>query len=265
MLRPRFGSVLAVVLVVALAAGCAPAVQTATGDVAPAAPATARQLVERMHADWAGKWYETLEFRQLNTTYTSVGEQTSEWLERQQVPGRLRIDFVSPQPNGSGLLYRGDSVYTFDAGAQARAVEQPHPLLLLTADVYARASDTTMALLAELGVDTSLVRVDDWNGRPVTVMGAAAGDSTSTQLWVDAERMLLLRLIWAQAAGGRTVVTDYHLTYQEVGGFTVPQEIVFLRRGRPYFRERYVEVRPNAPLDPALFDPAQWARGTPAR
>jgi len=261
MLRPRLRSALAVVVV----AGCAPAVQTATGDVAPAAPATARQLVDRMHEDWTGKWYETLEFRQLNTTYTSVGEQTSEWLERQRVPKRLRIDFVSPQPNGSGLLYRGDSAYTFDAGTPTGAAPQRNPLLLLTADVYALPPDSTLATLATLGVDTTQIRHDEWGGRPVIVMGAAAGDSTSTQLWVDAERMLLLRLVWAQTAGSRTVVTDYHLTYQDVGGFAVPQEIVFLRRGRPYFRERYVDVRPNVPLDSALFDPAQWARGAPAR
>jgi len=77
--------------------------------------------------------------------------------------------------------------------------------------------------------------------------------------------MLLVRLVWAQEAGGRTVVTDYHVTYQDVGGFAVPQEIVFLRGGRPYFRERYTDVRTNVPLDSALFDPAQWARGAPAR
>ena len=69
MLRPRIGVALVVL------GACAPAtVQTATGDVAPAAPATARQLVERMHESWTGKWYRTLEFRQENTIYSSVGE-----------------------------------------------------------------------------------------------------------------------------------------------------------------------------------------------
>jgi hypothetical protein len=217
-----------------------------------------------MAAHWDGRWYRTLEFRQLNTSYTSAGEQRSEWLERQRVPKRLRIDFVQPQANGSGVLYREDSAYTFDAGRQTGAVAQLHPLLLLSADAPALPVDGTMAALARLGVDTTVFRRDTWTGRPVYVVGAPPGDSTSTQLWVDAERWVLLRLVHRQAgAGGRARSTDYHLTYQEVGGYLVPQEIVFLRDGRPVFRERYTEVRPDVPVDDALFDPARWAQGIP--
>ena len=263
MLRPRLRP--AAVLALLLAPGCAPAIREAATDVGPLAPTSAQQLVERMRGDWAGRWYESLEFRQLNTATTRSGEHASEWIERQRVPGLLRIDFVSPQPNGSGLLYRGDSVYTFDAGAQTGAARQPHPLRLLSADVYALPGEATIAALTEAGVDVAQFRVDQWQGQPAYVVGAPAGDSTSSQFWVDAERMLLVRLVWAQEAGGRTVVTDYHVTYQDVGGFAVPQEIVFLRGGRPYFRERYTDVRTNVPLDSALFDPAQWARGAPAR
>lgn len=251
-------------LVLALGA-CAPGVRVAATDVGPLEPVTAHQLVARMHDDWAGRWYRSLEVRQVNTTYTRSGEHSSEWIERQLVPGLLRIDFVAPQANGSGLLYRGDSVYAFDAGKQTSATRQPQPLQLLTADVYALGEDTTVAALETLGVDLGQFRADRWQERPVYVVGAAAGDSTTTQFWVDAERMLLLRLLWAQPAGERTIVTDYHVSYQDVGGFPVPQEIVIHRNGRPYLRERYAEVRPNAPLEPSLFDPAQWAQGAPAR
>ena len=253
-----------------LAAACAPAapvvvVESAGEPVAPP-PATARQLVERMASHWEGRWYRTLEFRQVNTSYTSQGEQRSEWLERQRVPKRLRIDFVQPQANGSGVLYRNDSAYTFDAGAPARAVAQRHPLLLLSADVPALPADSTMAALVALGVDTARFRTDRWADRPAYVVGAAPGDSTATQFWVDADRLVLVRLVHRQtAAGGRTVSTDHHLTYQEVSGFLVPEEILFLRNGRPFFRERYTEVRPNVPVADALFDPAHWAQGVPAR
>ncbi|HEU4631087.1 MAG TPA: hypothetical protein VFS08_15150 [Gemmatimonadaceae bacterium] len=257
-----------ILLLAALAplVACAPATQAPAGGTpaAPAAPTTARELVARMRGDWEGRWYRTLEFRQLNTVFASAGEQESEWIERQRVPKLLRIDFIAPQPNGSGIIFRNDSVYTFDAGALARSAEQLHPLLLMSADVYALPVDSTVAALGRLAIDTTQLRRDTWESRPVYVVGAPAGDSTTSQFWVDAERMLLVRLVHRQTAPtGRTVSTDYRFSYQDVDGFAVPSEILFVRGGRPFYRERYVDVRPNAPVDDAVFDPALWAQGVP--
>lgn len=262
---PRLPLLAALALVVA----CAPATSTPAGgtpDAAQrAAPTTARELVARMRGDWEGRWYETLEFRQLNTVYSSAGgEQRSEWIERQRVPKLLRIDFLAPLPNGSGIIFRNDSAYTFDAGTLARSAEQLHPLLLLSADVYALSVDSTMAALGRLAIDTTVLRRDTLESRPVYVVGAPAGDSTSSQFWVDADRMLLVRLVHRQTTtSGREVSTDYHFTYQDVDGFAVPAEILFVRGGRPFYREQYVDVRPNVPVDDALFDPAQWSQGVP--
>ena len=257
------------VLPLLVLAACATGVQTSTasGVVSPAAPVSARTLVGRMADDWEGRFYQTLTFRQQNVTYTSAGEQQSEWFERQRVPGFLRIDFTSQTPQGSGLIYRGDSVYVFDAGRPAQSAPQPHPLLLLAADVYGRPVEQTLADLARLRIDTTVFRRDSWEGRPVWVVGAAAGDTLSNQFWIDDERMLLVRLIHRPqlVASGGPPPTDYRLSSQDVGGFAVPREIVFLRNGRPYFRETYVDARPNAPVDDAVFDPARWMEHLPPR
>lgn len=266
-LAARSGPALWPVLLLAVA--CAPPVQTSTaaGVVSPAAPVDARSLVGRMNGDWTGRFYQTLAFRQQNVTYTSAGEQRSEWFERQRVPGFLRIDFTSQAPPGSGLIYRGDSVYVFDAGRPAQSAPQPHPLLLLAADVYGRPVERTLADLARLRIDTTVFRRDTWEGRPVWVVGAAAGDTLANQFWIDDERMLLVRLIHGppRTAQGNPPPTDYRISYQEVEGFAVPREIVFLRNGRPYFRETYVDARPNAPVDDAVFDPARWTEHVPPR
>lgn len=251
-------------------AGCAAGTAVRGGDVAPEPdpPASARDVVALMRDAYDGRWYETLEFRQRNTAYTAAGGtiDAGEWLERQRVPGLLRIDFVAPQANGSGILFRADSQYVFDGGRVSQRTPLLHPLLLLSADAYALPVDSTMRQLARLGIDTTIVRRGTWQARPVHVVGAAAGDSTAPQFWIDAERLLLVRLVHAQrAANGRSVATDYHLTYQDVAGVPVPREIVFHRDGRPYFRETYLDVRPNAAVADSLFDPAHWARGIPAR
>ena len=79
--------------------------------------------------------------------------------------------------------------------------------------------------------------------------------------------MLLVRLIHGPARGaqGNPPPTDYRITYQDVDGFAVPHEIVFLRNGRPVIRETYVDARPNAPVDDAVFDPARWMEHVPPR
>ena len=250
--------------------GCATGTAVRTGDVAPEPdpPATARDVVAQMREAYDGRWYETLQFMQRNTAYSADGAErdAGAWLERQRVPGLLRIDFVEPQANGSGILFRADSQYVFDAGQLTQQLPLLHPLLLLSADAYALPVDSTVRLVARLGIDTAVTHRGTWQERPVYVVGAAADDTTASQFWVDAERLLLVRLLHRQTApSGRTVATEYHLTYQDVAGLPVPREIVFHRAGRPYFREAYVDVRPNVPVADSLFVPAHWAQGIPER
>ncbi len=263
MLRSRS---LFILLLATTAAACArtPVVGGPAGSPgAVAAPQSARGLVERMKGEHDGRFYSTLSFRQSNVAYSSAGETRSSWLERQSLPRRLRIDFVEPDADGSGILFRNDSAYTFQRNTLAQRVAQLHPLLLLSADLYALPVDTTMAALAKLNIDTTRLRRDRWTDRPVWIVGAASGDSTSTQFWVDAERWVLLRFVNNQAAGTRNVRTDHHFSYQTVDSLLVPKEIVFLRNGAPYWRETYTDVKVNPPLADAIFLPARWQANVP--
>jgi hypothetical protein len=221
--------------------------------------ANTAQLVERMKARYDGEWYRTLTFLQNNTRYKADGsEERSQWKEYQRVPGRLRIEFL-PATSGGGIIFRDDTIHTFSENRKASSTPQIHPLLLLSADLYALPVERTLAALDSLRIDRTVLRQDRWQERPAYVVGAPAGDSTRAQFWVDAERMLLVRLITSQQAAGRTVNTEYHFTYQDVSGRPVPKEIVFLRDGRPFWREEYVDVTVDAELPESLFDPARWA------
>ena len=254
---------LAAPVLAALVAACArPAARPADGAPAPeaAAPlASTAQLVEQMKARYDGRWYRTLTFLQNNTRYKADGgEERSQWKEYQRVPGRLRIEFL-PAASGGGIIFRDDTIHTFSENRKASSTPQIHPLLLLSADLYPLPVERTLAALDSLRIDRSLLRQDRWRDRPAYVVGAAAGDTTRGQFWVDAERMLLVRLITSQQAGGRTVNTEYHFTYQDVDGRPVPKEILFLRGGKPFWREEYVDVTVDAELPDALFEPARWA------
>ncbi|MFL5574797.1 MAG: hypothetical protein ACJ79S_02355, partial [Gemmatimonadaceae bacterium] len=235
----------------------------------PRAPAdtpitSTAELVRRMHDRYAGKWYRTLSFTQNNTLYRSGGgEDRSQWLEYMAVPGRLRIEYM-PRESKSGVLFENDRVHAFNAGKLLQTQRRVHPLLLMSADVYAIPADTTVRRLDSLGVDTGKFRVDTLDGRRVYVVGAAAGDSTAPQVWVDADRLLTRRLIEQQSLGARTVVTDARFNgYADFEGVPVATEMLFLRDGRPVFKEEYTDVKVNVPLSDELFDPGKWSDAKP--
>ncbi len=222
--------------------------------------ASTAQLVAQMRERYDGKWYKTLTFLQNNTRYTTTGrEEKSQWMEYLSVPGKLRIDFL-PRNSGSGILFSNGRVYSFAGGRRVDTKRQIHPLILLTADVYVLPAAVSLRRLDSLGVNRGRFREDRWDGRRVYVVGAAAGDTVSNQLWVDAGRLLLVRWIESQGTGDRRVASDTRLeAYKDIGGHPVPTEFALYRAGKLVFREVYADVRVNVPLSPALFDPARWS------
>jgi hypothetical protein len=220
---------------------------------------SAAELVREMRERYDGKWYRTLTFLQSNTRYTTDGrEEKSRWMEYLSVPGKLRIEFL-PRESRSGILFTNGRAYTFEGGTRIDTRRQIHPLLLLTSDVYVLPAAVTLRRLDSLGVRRSRFREDRWEGRRVYVVGAAAGDTLSSQLWVDADRLLLVRWIERQGTGARRASSDTRLgAYKSIEGHAVPTEITVYRAGRPVFKEVYEDVRVNVPFSPALFEPARW-------
>jgi hypothetical protein len=113
--------------------------------------------------------------------------------------------------------------------------------------------------LDSLGVDLEMIRNDEWDGHPVYVIGAKAGDSTSNQVWVDAERLVLLRFIQRNKSGERTLVSDIRVqNYKDFDGILIPTEFIVTRNGRPVWREQYANVRINDAVPAGAFDQAVW-------
>ncbi len=239
-------------------AGTAELPAPAKSTPAAARITSASGLVKAMHDQFGGKYLKTLSFLQNNTAYTTTGqERKSQWYEHIEIPGKLRIAFL-PASQKSGLVQVDDRVASFDNGIRVDFRPSVNPLLLLTADVYAAPVATIMRSLDSLNVDTELIRSDEWEGHPVYVLGAKAGDSTSNQAWVDRDRMLLVRFI-QRSASDRTIVSDHRvLNYKDIQGFQVPTEFLVIRNGRPVWREQYADIRVNEEFPPGTFDQAKW-------
>ena len=239
------------------------AVTPVPGKAAPK-PSSARltsgaALVRAMHDLYSGQYLKTMSFLQNNTAYTTTGqEQHSQWYEHIEAPGKLRIAFL-PASQRSGLVQVDDKVASFDNGIRVDFRPSVNPLLVLTSDIYAAPVTQIMRELDSLQVDTDLIRTDEWNGRPVYVVGAKAGDTTSNQMWVDADRLLLVRFIQRSKAGDRTIISDNRVqNYKEIQGYQIPTEFLVIRNGRPVWREQYANVRINEDFPAGTFDQARW-------
>ncbi len=252
------------------AAACSSAI-IPSGDPEPeqAPPSSSitsgRDLIREMHDRYAGKWYTTLRFEQSNTFYTSSGrEEKSRWVENLAVPGKLRIDF-EPLSTKSGMLILNNRVTTFDNGRRVDTRRSIQPILTLTADIYAIPPAVTVRRLDSLRIDLDKFRRDRLDRKRVYVVGAADGDETTNQVWIDEEKLLLVRLIQTETRGGRAVTTDTRVGgYKEIDGFPVATEFMSLRDGKPYFKEEYQNIRVNVPIPQTLFDPTRWSRVNPS-
>jgi len=239
-----------------------PALALALTQMAPA-PRDGRELIRAMHDRYAGTWYRTLSFTQHNTATDSLGREThSTWKEYAFLPGGLRIDFL-PADSGGGALFRGDSEYVFQGDTLARAFPFVHPLLVLGFDVYLQPVDTTLAKLERLGIDLSLIREDTADGRPVYVVGAAAGDRQHVQFWVDRERLVFLGILQPNRRDPTRVAESRFEDYRQVGQAWLSARVAFAVNGRRVWLEEYVDIRTGMPLDPGLFDPRRFASARP--
>lgn len=252
-------------LVSAACSAAIPPVEEPKPEEAPAESITsARDLVTEMHDRYSGKWYRTLRFTQTNTFYTSSGkEEQSHWVQNLSVPGRLRIDF-EPLSSKSGMLILNNRVTTFDNGRRVDSRRSIQAILTLTADIYAIPASVTLRRLDSLKIDLEKFRTDRLDKKKVYVIGADDGDLESNQVWVDAGKLVLVRLIQNEKRGDRTIVTDTKVgEYKDVDGFLIAHEFVSTRDGKPYFREQYENVKVNTDLPDGIFDPSRWSSAQP--
>lgn len=221
--------------------------------------ANGKDLLRAMHERYQRDWYETLTFDQTSTTYNPDGTSKSEtWHEAAMLPGKLRIDIGAPG-DGNGALVADGTLTRFEAGKVATSRPFVHMLLVLGFDVYRQPARRTIEEVAGQGFDLSRLRQDTWRGAPVYVVGAEAGDLKTKQFWIDARRLLFVRLIEPDEHDSRKTDDIRFLDYRRVSPGWLAARVELYVDGRNTFAEQYSDIRVNPGLDPAIFDPRQFA------
>jgi len=216
------------------------------------------ELVQAMQKKYGKSWYKTATFVQKTTNYETDGTPKVEtWFEALSVPGSLRIDFT-PTKDGNGILFTNNQIYVFKSGKVETNRPYVHPLMVLGFDIYRLPQAEVIEKLKGQKFDLSMFREDTWQGRPVYVVGAQAGDFHSTQFWIDQKNLYFVRMLRPGRDGAQTQETQFN-KYQKLGGGWMAPEVVFKIDGKVVTIEEYSELRADVQLDPRLFDPQHFA------
>lgn len=234
------------------------------GGCAPTAEITnAEELIIAMHDRYADTWYRSLAFSQDVTFFDSTGavSRTEVWHEAIRPPAELRLDF-EPLDQRRAVIYRNDSLFQLEDGEIVSARQQMHSLLVIAFDVYRQPPNTTFRRLMVAGYDLTRLHTGEFEGRPVYVVGAAPGDSTSAQLWVDRERLVFVRSISPSGPDGSGTSGVIFRDYEPLAGGWIAPTVAFMTNGRVGFRQTYRDVTANVDLPDGVFDPHEWTEPT---
>jgi outer membrane lipoprotein-sorting protein len=215
-------------------------------------------LIAAMQKKYGKSWYKTATFVQETTNIAPDGSSRVEtWYEAMSVPGSLRIDFT-PTSEGNGILFTDGKIYVFKNGKIENTRPFEHPLLILGFDIYRMPAAEVTTKLQALKFDLSQFREDTWQGRPVYVVGAKAGDLHSPQFWIDQENLYFVRMLGPAGKDGTQTQETQFNKYQKLGGGWIAPEVIFMIDGKIVTTEKYSEIRSDMNLDPKLFDPQSW-------
>jgi hypothetical protein len=180
------------------------------------------------------------------------------WFEAMALPGSLRIDFT-PVKDGNGILFTNSQIYVFKNGKVDTNQPYVHPLMVLGFDIYGMQQNDAIEKLKGLKFDLSIFREDTWQGRPVYVVGAKAGDTHSAQFWIDKKNLYFVRMIRPAGKDGTQTQEIQFNSYVKLGGGWMSPEVVFLVDNKVVTIEEYSDLRANVNLPDKLFDPQSFA------
>jgi len=219
-------------------------------------PPTGKDIVQRMYYHFGGKWYHTFTFNQTTDIYrddTLHIQQT--WYELVRFPDRFRMDFGDAD-SGNAAIFRGDSCYRFHNGRlRSATINNNEGLIFLLGGMYFYPLDQTLHILSDsLHFDLNRMHEDSYENRPVYVIGADKGDTITNQLWVDQEKMFLVRMI--RSSIGQTMDARFE-AYKPFGMGWSPMTCKFYINGRLVQVETYHDCRADVELDNRIFDPSK--------
>lgn len=219
-------------------------------------------VITAMHKAYkGGKWYRHFTFSQETNFYRNDSlVKTEVWHEASSSPGKLLIKFkTKDSPNG--VIFADKKVHIFKENEKPRQRAMVHELTLTAFDVYFLEPKETCRLLDSLGFNLKIARKEKFENRNVWVIGAEKNDSISNQIWIDAERFYLHRLIHKQGSSLMDVILSDYKEMKAPGkkfNYYVATKVIFKVNGKLNMNETYYDIKFPNELPADYFNPDKF-------
>jgi hypothetical protein len=232
-------------------------------SAATAGALDARHAVEAFVARVAGARIQDVTIHQTVTLYHPDGrfpQSTGDQTLVIKLPGRQRVEQVLEGKREVRLTVGERTWVRRSDGTVAEAdAERDRTRLLMPA---ARSGTDLLAEWRALGIRQEVTSSARLRGRPVTVIGAEAGDRTSPAVWLDPEYGVVRLVATERLRGGSASLVDLtfseHRPLQE--GFFFPHRQEAFADGRLLLLITVGSVAVNTNPPDSLFDPATLRR-----
>jgi hypothetical protein len=215
------------------------------------------KVLKQMYDRYSGKWYHTFTFVQTTESYKNDSlSKTSTWYEAVMFPDKFRIDFGDIK-NGDAVIFANDSAYNFRKGVLKGTTADNNDLTFLLGGLYFYSFDNLISQVKALHYDLSKFHPDTWNKKPVYVIGANTNDEKVNQLWIDKEKMVIVRFIKFDDNRKEEGILDDQIKLD--GGWS-ETKVTFFINDHLIQKEYYRECKANIDIDPRIFQPSEFGK-----
>lgn len=213
---------------------------------------TGNEIFEKMYTQYGGKWHKSVSYIKEVQQYPD-GEATvpkQYWFEAIEHPGNKRMD-IGDVTSGNIVLLHNDTLYKFQNGKPVYGNLDRGDYLFLIGDMYFMPLAEAKKKMGWFQYDLSKGTETVWNGTPVYVIGATDTAEKVNQLWIDKEKLVLLRSI--EYYGGKADIQ--FSDYVKLPTSWLATNVKFYQDGKLLQVEKYIGYSNMRQFSAELFNP----------
>ncbi|MEJ7610567.1 MAG: hypothetical protein WKF88_05245 [Ferruginibacter sp.] len=213
---------------------------------------TGEQILKKMYSRYSGNWYKNFTFTQTTENYRNDSPvKTATWYEAIVFPDYFRISFGDIK-DGNAMLQIKDSVFNFRKGKMFRKSLKGQDHTFLLGGMYFIPFDSVKVRMEKEGYDISKAYESEWKGKKVYVLGANSAVEKTNQLWIEKDRLILVRFLKYEGANKEEAIFGDHKKFGKARSET---SCSFFVNDKLIQTEKYNDCRVNTNVDMRLFDP----------
>jgi hypothetical protein len=208
-------------------------------------------VLTKMYDRYAGKWMISFSFTQTTEMYRNDSLiKTSTWYEHIVYPDKFRIDF-GDTTSGNAAIFTKDSVYSFRNAKLVHVSPNDDDLTFMLGGMYFYPFDTVKAMLTRQGYDLDKFYETKLDNADVYVIGANNADEKNNQLWIDKNKLVVVKFINYNHGEKEE---DFFKEHKPFGNGWSETACDFYIDGKLIQKEKYFNCKANININPKIFD-----------